>query len=107
MPYRPIFIAPSKLPLGTQLDLIVRRSTCDDPIEIGWIALRFQEALPAAGGAASPVGKARPTPAVMRSDDCLRRNRHLMDCPVREVGDLLRVTYRELGGSADVSGIRG
>src|SRR5438094_1828289 len=105
MPYRPIFIAPSKLPLGTQLDLIVRRSTCDDPIEIGWIALRFQEALPAAGGAAGPVGKARPTPAVMRRDDGLRLHRHLMDRSVREVNDLLRVTYGEVGASADVSGI--
>src|SRR5262245_45558130 len=60
---------------------IVHGSARNNSVVVHRIALCFHQSLPAAGGASIPIRELR-AGGIERRDDGLRRDSHLMDCPI-------------------------
>ena len=72
------------------LDQLMAGTAGEDAVVVGRIALRFHQALPAAGRAADKIRIARGL-AIERLGERLADDGHLMDAEVREVVDLLPI----------------
>ena len=89
---------------GVEPHLVPRWIARDDAVEIVGIALRFDQRLASAGRARAEI-RAHGAPIVVRGDDRLCGDGHLVDRSIAEVHEFLGMAGDEIGVLAHVTGI--